>query len=76
MASCRAEDSPQITPPISWLRAVMGLMMVPAAKADTARAMRTSFVRLCTRISTKCAPKEKVTTSLRRVPPMFAICPW
>ncbi len=33
VASCRAEDRPQIAPPMNWLRAVIGLMMVPAAKA-------------------------------------------
>ena len=56
VASNSAEDRPQIMPPIYWLCAATGLMMVPAANAPTMRGTRTSQVRLCTRTSTNCAP--------------------
>src|SRR5260370_1333669 len=75
--SCRADDRPQITPAMYWLWAVIGLMIVPAAKAETARGTRTSRVMAWTRTSTKWAPKEREATSLRPpAPRKNCTLPW
>ena len=55
-------------PPSSWLRAVRGLTMRPAAKAPTMRGTRISRVRRCTRTSTNSAPKANISRS-PSVPP-------
>jgi len=57
VASCTAEETPQINPPISWLLAVVGSTTWPAAKAPTTRGQRISRVFACTRTSTNSAPK-------------------
>ena len=41
LSSCSAMPMPQTTPPRTWLRAVFGLMMRPAATALTTRVTRT-----------------------------------
>ena len=46
VASNSADETPQISPPISWLRAVSGLTIRPAAKAPTTRGTRISRVQL------------------------------
>ena len=50
-------------PPMSWLRAVRGFMIRPAAKAPTARGARISPVSACTRTSTNWAPNAKASFS-------------
>ncbi len=63
---------PQIIPPISWLRAVVGFMIRPAAKAETARRTRTSRVRACTPTSMKWAPNERRMSFACSVPRAMA----
>ena len=41
LSSCSAMPMPQTMPPITWLRAVFGLRMRPAATALTTRVTRT-----------------------------------
>ncbi len=51
-------ERPQIMPPMSWLRAVSGLMIRPAAKMPSIRRTRTSPLVTSTATSANCAPKE------------------
>ena len=41
LSSCRANPMPQTMPPMTWLRAVLGLMIRPPAIAVTTRVTRT-----------------------------------
>ena len=41
VSSCSAMPMPQTTPPRTWLRAVFGLRILPAATASTTRVTRT-----------------------------------
>ena len=45
-------------PPMSWLRAVLSLMIRPASKTPSIRDTRASRVHLCTRTSQNWAPHE------------------
>ena len=55
VSSSRAEPSAMTTPPMIWLRAVFGLMILPAATALTIRATRITPSSSSTRTSQKMA---------------------
>ena len=52
-----AAPTPIVIAPITWLRAVFGLRMRPAAQTASMRRTRVSPVAASTPTSTKCAPK-------------------
>lgn len=54
------DDMPQIIPPMSWLRAVRGFTMRPAAKAPVMRGTRISRVKRWMRTSTNSAPNANI----------------
>jgi hypothetical protein len=69
VASCSADEMPQIMPPSSWLLAVRVFMICSAAKAPTMRGTRISSVRACTRTSTNSAPIAYISFSPCEPPP-------
>ncbi len=59
---------PIVIAPMTWLRAVFGFRMRPAAHTASIRRTRTSPVALCTPTSTKCPAKVDCWYSLLSVP--------